>query len=128
MEHIEYLCSTTFEKQLDIIDSNEFCLRITDIIDRIYYIYVKYIRGKAHVFKFGPTIESSMNHEKESSYSATTSYNYSYNILTGDGKVKNLIDKFINKQNNLIVDVKEVPKEEFFSVNRNLLDFLPSDD
>ena len=80
------------------------------------------------MFKFGPTIESSMNHEKENSHSVTTSYNYSYNIITGDGKVKNLIEKFINQPNNLIVDVKEVPKEEFFSVNRNLLDFLPSDD
>ena len=41
MEHIEYLCNTTFEKQLDIINSNEFCLRITDVIDRIYLKILK---------------------------------------------------------------------------------------
>ena len=107
---IEYLGSSSFGAELDIVDPGNCCIKATDAELNTYYLTTKAIRGVVHILEYGPIFPDS------ELLPENFKVNYSQ-MKFNEKKLYRVIFNFLNDYKKKICEVEE---DEWFNAAEDL--------
>lgn len=116
----EYLYTTQATGFIDIEDIGNVCISaVNTFLFQEYILIVRTEYGKTKVIQYGPKFIDDDN-TVVPSFVSCTYVEFDFN----SGKIKGIIDKFLNNPKNGISQVTEIDLEDASRQIRNLVEFL----